>query len=102
MSWTTILVLAAGTYLLKAVGPLIAGGRELPEPVSRVTNLLPAALLAALVAVQTVGADQAVVVDARLAGVAVAGVAVLLRAPFLVVMIAGSATAALLRAVGGG
>jgi hypothetical protein len=59
------------------------------------------ALLAALVAVQTVGGPNgAVVVDARVAGVAVAVVALLLRAPFLVVITLAAATAAALRALG--
>ena len=99
MTWTALLVLAVGTWLLKAVGPVLAGGRALPPRVDSVVSLLPPALLAALVAVQTLGDGQALAVDARLAGVAVAGLAVALRAPFVVVVVAGAATAALLRLV---
>lgn len=102
MSGMAIAALAVGTYLLKAVGPVVVGGRPLPPRVDHLLALLPPALLAALVAVQTVGGDGGIVLDARVAGVAVAAVAVWRRAPFLVVIVAGTATAALLRAVGVG
>jgi branched-subunit amino acid transport protein len=92
-----VLVLAAGTYLLKAVGPVLAGGREMPPALARLVALLPPALLAALVLVQTVGDGRGLVLDARLAGLALAAVAVLLRAPFIVVVLAGMAGAAGLR-----
>jgi hypothetical protein len=61
---------------------------------------MPVALLAALVAVQTFAQGQALVVDARVAGLAAAVVALLLRAPFLVVIIVAAVTAAGLRALG--
>jgi uncharacterized membrane protein len=64
---------------------------------SRVANLIPVALLAALVAVQALADGSRLAVDARLAGLAVAAVALVLRAPFLVVVVLGAATAALLR-----
>jgi hypothetical protein len=67
------------------------------------TAMLPVALLAALVAVQTFTAAGGVLtLDARAAGVAVAVTALLLRAPFLVVVILAAATAAVLRALGWG
>jgi hypothetical protein len=65
-----------------------------------VAALLPIAMLSALVAVQTFGDGQSLVIDARVAGVAVAVVALLLRAPFLVVVLAAAISAALLRALG--
>ena len=65
-----------------------------------VAALLPSAMLSALVAVQTFGSGQSLVIDARLAGVAVAVVALVLRAPFLAVVLAAAITAALLRATG--
>jgi hypothetical protein len=58
------------------------------------------ALLAALAAVQTFATGTSLVIDARAAGVAVAVVALLLRAPFIVVVVAAAATAALLRLLG--
>ncbi len=100
-AWTVVAVLGAGTYLLKAAGPLLIGGRRLPPVVERLADLAPAALLAALVAssVATSGSDLAV--DARLAGLAVAGIALWRKLPFvLVVMLAALATA-VARLVGG-
>ena len=82
-----------------------AQDRRLPHPAAlgrgaaplRIADLLTVALLAALVAVQTLGAGQAIVVDARLPAVLVAAGLLLLRAPFLVVVIAAALVAALLR-----
>lgn len=102
MSLLAIVALAAGTYALKAVGPLALGGRPLPARLERLLVLLPPALLAALVAVQTFAGGDGLTVDARVGGVAVAAVAVWLRAPFLVVVLAATVTAALLRAAGVG
>jgi branched-subunit amino acid transport protein len=99
MSWLSILLLAGGTYALKATGPLVVGDRPLPKPVARATELLPAALLAALIAVDVVGGDRRLVVDARLAGFAAAAVAARLRASFLVIVLAGCAATALAHAV---
>jgi len=65
--------------------------------VRRVAALLPIALLAALIAIQTFSDGRHLVIDARAAGLGAAVVAVLLRAPFLVVVIAACATAALTR-----
>jgi branched-subunit amino acid transport protein len=65
--------------------------------VRRVAALLPIALLAALIAIQTFSDGRHLVIDARAAGLGAAVVAVLLRAPFLVVVIAACATAALIR-----
>ena len=98
MSWTAILLLAGGTYVLKASGSLLLGDRPLPHAVTRLAELLPAALLAALIAVNVAGADRRIVVDARLAGFLAAAVAVRLKASFLVVVVAGCAATALARA----
>jgi branched-subunit amino acid transport protein len=99
MTWAAILVSAAGCYLLKLAG-LSVPARWLEAPlVQRVAALLPVALLAALAAVQTVATGTRLDVDARLAGVAAAVVALLLRAPFLVVVGVAAASAALVRLV---
>jgi uncharacterized membrane protein len=96
-TWAAILATAAGCYLLKLAG-LSLPEWVLEHPVmARVSDLLPVALLAALAAVQTFSTGDSLVLDARVAGVAVAVVALLLRAPFLVVVGAAAATAALLR-----
>ena len=92
--------LAVGTYLLKAAGPFAAAGRALPPVLDRLANLLPAAMLAALVATQTVTTEQQLVLDARLLGVAAAAVALLLRAPFAVIVLVGAGVTALSRLAG--
>ncbi|MEX0869191.1 MAG: AzlD domain-containing protein [Nitriliruptoraceae bacterium] len=95
-----LLVLAAGTYLLKAAGPLLSAGRQLPERARTIADLLPAALLAALVASQTLGDGTALALDARALGVAAAGIAVVFRAPFAVVVLVGAVITAAARALG--
>lgn len=95
--WVAVLVAGAGGYLLKLAG-LSVPARVLERPlVARVADLLPVALLAALVAVQVVGAGDRLVLDARLLGLGVAVVALGLRAPFIVVVVAAAGSAALLR-----
>jgi len=97
MTWAAILATAAGCYLLKLAGLSVPAHWLETERVQRMSALLPIALLAALAAVQTVATGEQLVIDARLAGVAAAVVALLLRAPFLVVVGAAALTAALLR-----
>ena len=99
MTWLTILLAAGSCYLLKLAG-LRVPERWLEHPVAaRVVALLPVALLAALAAVQTFVTGTSLVIDARVAGVAVAVLALLLRAPFIVVVVAAAATTALIRLV---
>jgi branched-subunit amino acid transport protein len=89
MSPATIVLLglAAGTYGLKSAAPLLLGERTLPGWVTRLADLLPAALLAALVAVSTFTQNGTLAVDARLAGMLAAAIALMLRAPFVVVVV---------------
>lgn len=97
MTWAAILVGAAGCYAWKLAG-LSVPSRVLEHPlVERIADLLPVALLSALIAVQVLGSGQSLEVDARLLGLAVAVVALLLRAPFIVVVFAAASTAALVR-----
>lgn len=99
MIWTAILVSAAGCYLLKVAGLSIPAA-VLERPLfQRIADLLPVALLAALVAVQVFADGPRLTVDARTGGLLAALVALLLRAPFLVVVVAAAATAALIRLV---
>ena len=100
MSPWAVLVLAAGTYVFKAAGPLALGARTVPPPLQRALTLLSVTLLAALVAISTFGDGRDLALDARAAGLGVALGAVWLRAPFAVVVIAATATAAGLRALG--
>lgn len=98
MIWVAVLAASAGCYLLKLAGLAVPARWVEGARTSRVADLLPVALLAALVVVQTVGGSGGrLVLDARLAGVAAGVLAVLLRAPFLVVVFVAAATAALVR-----
>ncbi|MEA2167323.1 MAG: hypothetical protein QOF76_623 [Solirubrobacteraceae bacterium] len=97
MTWTTILLLAAASYGLKAIGPVMAGGYELPAAARELLDIAAVPLLAALILTQTISTDGAFAIDARLPAVGVAALLVWRRAPFLVVVLAAAATAALLR-----
>lgn len=96
-TWTTVLVASAGCYLLKLAGWSVPGRLLENTHVRRAALLLPVALLAALTAVQAFSTGRALELDARAIGFAVAAVAVLLRAPFLVVVVLAAVTAALVR-----
>ena len=97
MIWAGVLVASAACYVIKLAG-LSLPQRFLEEPrIQRAVPLLPVALLAALIATQTFATGHHMVLDVRAVALAVAAIAVLLRAPFLVVVAAGAATAALLR-----
>ena len=96
-AWAIVLAVGVGTMAIKAAGPVLLGGRELPTPVQRVVALLAPALLAALVATTAFGSGSALVLDARAVGLAVGAIALVLRAPMLAVVIAAAAAAALAR-----
>jgi branched-subunit amino acid transport protein len=102
-AWIAVLATAGGCYLLKLAG-LTVPQRVLASPrVRRFAELVPVALLAALSAVQATTSGHSFDLDpARLAGMAAAVVALVLRAPFLVVIVAAAGTAAALRAAGVG
>ncbi|USQ83855.1 AzlD domain-containing protein [Streptomyces phaeoluteigriseus] len=99
--WIAIGVTALGCYAVKLTGLLVPAGVLERPLVRRLAALLPVALLAALTAQQTFADGQALVVDAVAAGLAVAAVALVLRAPFLLVVAAAVAVTAGVRAVGG-
>ena len=97
MIWTAVIAASLACYLLKLAG-LSVPPRVLERPVvERIADLIPVALLAALVAVQVFGSGSRLVLDARIAGLGVAVVLLLLRAPFLVVVFGAALSAALLR-----
>ena len=98
--WTLVLGASLGCYLLKLAGLSVPAAWVEQPWVARVVDFVPAALLAALVAVQTVTSDQELVVDGRLAGLAVAALALGLRAPFILVLVLAGATGALVHVLG--
>ncbi len=98
--WGAVLLAAGICLALKVLGYLVpARVLEAKRP-ARISDLLTVALLAALVAVQTLGSGQALVVDARIPAILVAAGLLYLRQSFLVVVLAAALVAALLRLTG--
>ncbi len=97
--WVTIGVLALITFVFKATGPILVGGRELPPRAAAVIGLTAPAVLAALVVQETFAEDGALVVDARLAGMTAAVAALLAKLPMLAVVTIAAAVTAGVRAV---
>jgi len=95
--WVTIAALALATAGLKLAGPLALGGRPLPLRALGIVELLASALLAALVVVETFGNGRSLTVDARVLGVAFAVVALMRRAPMIVVVLGAAAVTAVAR-----
>lgn len=100
--WLVIIVASLAVLALKLSGYLVPPAfLEKPKP-SRVANLLTVALLAALVATQTLGQGTGIVIDARVPALLVAAGLFALRMPFIIVIVAVAATAAIIRAFSGG
>lgn len=99
-AWIAVASVGAATIALKGAGPLVFARRALPGWFQAVLPLLAPCLLAALVVGQTLAEGRALTLDARVAGVAAAAVALLLRAPLPVVLVAAAGVAAGARALG--
>ena len=99
--WIVVIVSGTGTLALKATGPVLLGGKPLPERLTGVVGLLGPALLAALVAIGTFADGQRLVLDGRMLGVGAAAVAIRFRAPVLLVVIIAAAVTATARALAG-
>jgi branched-subunit amino acid transport protein len=98
--WVAILGVTLASAAIKATGPVLVGGKELPPGADAVISLLAPALLTALVVTETFGEDGHLVLDARAAGVGVAALALALRAPVLLAIALAALTTALVRAFG--
>ncbi|MBI4259912.1 MAG: AzlD domain-containing protein [Actinobacteria bacterium] len=93
-AWVVVGLAGVATVALKGLGPALLGGRALPPRLLAVVGLLAPALLAALVVTQAFGAGDHLAVDARVVGLAAAAVALVARAPALVLLaVAAPATA---------
>lgn len=100
-TWTVVVVASVGCYLLKLAGMAVPP-QWLERPgLRRTVELAPVALLAALVVVQAFGSGRDLVLDPRAAGLLAGLVALLLRAPFLVVLLAAAASAAAVQVLTG-
>jgi len=101
VAWFVVAFVGLATVSIKALGPVLLGGRALPGRVAGVVALLAPALLAALVAINTFGSGQRLTVDARLPGVAAAALALWLRAPVLIVVVLAAVVTGVARALTG-
>jgi branched-subunit amino acid transport protein len=100
MTWPALLVLAAGTYLMRLAGLVLRNRLRLPARVERYVDLGATALLVALVATAALLDGGAFAGWARPAGVAVGALAAWRRAPFVLVVVLAAGTTAGLRALG--
>lgn len=92
--WIAVIGTSLIAFALKYAGHSIPQ-RWLENPkIQKVNLLIPIALLSALVAVQTFTTKTTVMIDHRLAGVGVAVIALLLKAPFPVVVLSAAITSA--------
>jgi branched-subunit amino acid transport protein len=98
--WVVILAVTLASAAIKAAGPVLVGGRELPSRMNAVIALLAPALLAALVVTETFGDDGHLVLDEKALGVGVAAVALALRAPVLLAVALAALVTALARLFG--
>ena len=99
--WAVVIAGSLGCYLLKLAGLSVPAAWVQQPWVARVVDFVPAALLAALVAVQALASGNDLVLDGRLVGLAVAALALALRAPFIVVLVLAGATGALVHVLTG-
>lgn len=98
--WGWVLLASAIAFGTKLVGYLVPA-TILDDPrMLRTANAVTIGLLSALVVMNTAATGQGLLLDARLGAVVAAAVALVLRAPFLVVVITGAAAAAGLRLLG--
>ncbi len=98
-TWLVVALVGAFTIAFKAAGPVLLAGRELPARLTNAFELLGPSLLAALVVTQAVGGKEGIVLDARLVGLGAAIVAIRLRAPLIVAIVAAALATALVRAL---
>ena len=95
--WVAIVAVTLANVAIKAAGPILAGGRELPPRVNDVIALLTPALLTALVVTETFGEGDHLALDERALGIGVAAVALALRAPVLLAVVLAALATALAR-----
>ncbi len=99
MTWVLVLALGAGAYAFKVLGLVVIGDRTLPPALERCLELIPAAMLAALIVLQTFGSGQHLRLDARAVGVGAAVVVAWRKAPLIAVILTGAAVTAAVRAL---
>jgi len=100
--WLTIGAAIAVIFLTKLAGQFVPSSWVASPRIAPIVALVSVALLAGLAAQQTLDGGHQLVIDARLAALIVAAIALWRKAPFIVVIILAAATAALLRHFGWG
>jgi len=98
--WIVLGVVAAASAAIKATGPVLVGGRELPPRALGVIALLAPALLTALVVTGTLAGDDGITLDARMAGLGACAAGLALRAPLLLCVVLAAAVTGGVRALG--
>ena len=98
--WSWLLLAVAAAYLIKLAGYLLPQSWLDAPPVADLAAALTVGLLASLTVMNTLGDGQGIVLDSRLLALAAGALALKLKAPYLVVVIAGALAAALGRFAG--
>ncbi len=99
MTWTLVVLLAAGSFGFKVLGMVVIGDRALPAVLDRCLTLIPAALIAALIVKDTFANGQRLGIDARAVGVAGAVIAAWRKAPMVAVICIAAGLTASVRAL---
>lgn len=97
--WLLIGGMALLTAVIKAAGPVLLGGRELPPRAAGVVALMPPVLLAALVVTAVLSEGQRLTVDASAVGVAAGGLLLWRGKPLVLAVVVAAAATALVRAL---
>lgn len=98
-AWAVVGLLGAATVAIKSAGPVLFGGRELPDRLRGVAELLAPALLAALVVTQILGAGRSLALDARSVGLAAAALLLWRKVPVLPVVVVAAVVTGVVRAL---
>lgn len=96
-AWFVTIVVGAVTIMIRAAGPVLLGGRDLPQGLTNLFEGLVPALLAAFVVVNTFADGEALTVDVRVVGVGAAALVIAARAPMLLAVVVAAGVTALLR-----
>jgi branched-subunit amino acid transport protein len=92
--WIAVLGTSCIAFALKYSGHSVPE-RWLSHPkIQRINALIPIALLSALVAVQSFSEKSKLMIDQRLVGLSVAVIALLLKAPFPIVVLSAAISSA--------
>jgi len=98
-AWLVVLIVGTVSIGVRAVGPVLLGGRELPAQMTNLFEGMVPALLAAFVVVNTFGDGQSLTVDVRLVGVLAGAAVIVARGPMLLAVIVAAGLTAVVRLI---